>query len=80
MPNPVTEKTVIRFELAEAGMATLTLRDAAGRLVLERKLEASAGANQIELTRDDLGASGVLTYTLTSGDFTASKKMVLLRQ
>jgi hypothetical protein len=79
MPNPVTEKTMVRFELAQAGPATLTLRDATGRVVLVRELDAVAGANQLELTRSDLGASGVLTYTLTAGDFTATKKMVVVR-
>ncbi|MTB52225.1 T9SS type A sorting domain-containing protein, partial [Lewinella sp. W8] len=78
-PNPVTETTVVRFELAQAGPATLTLRDAAGRIVLVRELDAVAGANQLELSRSDLGGSGVLTYTLTAGDFTASKKMVVVR-
>jgi hypothetical protein len=79
-PNPVTETTIVRFELAQAGPATLTLRDAAGRVVLVRDLDAVAGANQLELTRSDLGASGVLSYTLTAGDFTASRKMVVLRR
>jgi hypothetical protein len=79
-PNPVTETTIVRFELAQAGPATLTLRDATGRVVLVRDLDAVAGANQLELTRSDLGASGVLTYTLTAGDFTASRKMVVLRR
>jgi hypothetical protein len=31
------------------------------------------------LLRSDLGASGVLTYTLTAGEFIATKKMVVLR-
>jgi hypothetical protein len=31
----------------------------------------------VELT--NIKASGVLTYTLTSGDFTASKKMVVVK-
>jgi hypothetical protein len=78
-PNPVSETTTIRFELAQAGPATLTLRDAAGRVVLVRNLDAVAGANQLELLRSDLGASGVLTYTLTAGEFIATKKMVVLR-
>jgi len=76
-PNPVADVTTIRFELAEAGAATLTVRDVAGKLILNRELDAVAGANRVELTNID--ASGVLTYTLTSGDFTASRKMVVVR-
>ncbi|MTB52301.1 T9SS type A sorting domain-containing protein [Lewinella sp. W8] len=78
-PNPVSETTTIRFELAQGGPATLTLRDAGGRVVLVRNLDAVAGANQLELLRSDLGSSGVLTYTLTAGEFIATKKMVVLR-
>ncbi|MBC6996024.1 T9SS type A sorting domain-containing protein, partial [Lewinella lacunae] len=71
--------TVIRYELAVAGAATLTVQDAAGRLLLTRKLEATAGRNQVTLTAGELGAAGVLTYTLTAGDFTATRKMVVVR-
>ncbi|MFT6513170.1 MAG: hypothetical protein ACJAX1_001744, partial [Neolewinella sp.] len=35
------------------------------------------GLNTVELT--NINASGVLTYTLTAGMFTASKKMVVVR-
>ncbi|WP_026232114.1 T9SS type A sorting domain-containing protein [Neolewinella persica] len=77
MPNPVVSTTVIRFELAAAAPATLTLRDAAGRLVSVQKIDAAAGLNVVELT--DIKASGVLTYTLTAGEFTASKKMVVVK-
>jgi hypothetical protein len=76
-PNPVRGETVIRFELAQAGAATLTLRDVAGRVVLIRQLEASSGLNTVELT--NLNVSGVLTYTLSAGEFTASKKMVVVK-
>ncbi|MBC6996018.1 T9SS type A sorting domain-containing protein, partial [Lewinella lacunae] len=78
-PNPVRGETVIRYELAVAGAATLTVQDAAGRLLLTRKLEATAGRNQVTLTAAELGAAGVLTYTLTAGDFTATRKMVVVR-
>jgi len=29
-------------------------------------------------TKDQLGVSGVLYYTLVSGDFTATKKMIIV--
>ncbi len=70
-PNPVRMETVIRFELAAAAPATLTLRDAAGRLISVQEIDAAAGLNTVELT--NIRASGVLTYTLTAGAFTASK-------
>jgi hypothetical protein len=77
MPNPVRLETVIRFELAAASPATLTLRDVAGRLISVQEIDAAAGMNVVELT--NIKTSGVLTYTLTAGEFTASKKMVVVR-
>jgi Iap family predicted aminopeptidase len=79
VPNPVTASTTIRYDLAVAGPANLSVQDAAGRLILTRKLDAVTGRNQVILTAADLGAAGVLTYTLTSGDFSAARKMVVLR-
>jgi hypothetical protein len=76
-PNPVRMETVIRFELAAAAPATLTLRDVTGRLISIQEIDATAGLNAVELT--NIKASGVLTYTLTAGAFTASKKMVVVR-
>ena len=76
-PNPVRMETVIRFELAAAAPATLTLRDVAGRLISVQEIDAAAGLNTVELT--NIRASGVLTYTLTAGAFTATKKMVVVK-
>jgi hypothetical protein len=76
-PNPVRMETVIRFELAAAAPATLTLRDAAGRLISVQEIDAAAGLNVVELT--NIKAAGVLTYTLTAGAFTATKKMVVVK-
>ncbi|MFK8162237.1 MAG: T9SS type A sorting domain-containing protein, partial [Lewinella sp.] len=76
-PNPVRMETIVRFELAQAAPATLTLRDAAGRLVSVQEIDAAAGMNMVELT--NIKASGVLTYTLTAGEFTASRKMVVVK-
>ncbi len=79
-PNPVTESTTIDFTLAEAGRASLVLRDVRGRVIVSRELEALAGSNRVFLNREDLKtASGVLTYTLTSGDFTATRLLMIIR-
>ncbi|MFK8162359.1 MAG: T9SS type A sorting domain-containing protein [Lewinella sp.] len=77
MPNPVAETTVIRFTLEQAGDATLSVRDISGRVILEQSILAVAGENAFTLDRKHLGASGVLTYTLTAEGFTATRKMVV---
>ncbi|MTB54000.1 T9SS type A sorting domain-containing protein, partial [Lewinella sp. W8] len=80
MPNPVAETTRIAYTLATAGQVTLNIQDIQGRTVLVRELEGAAGRNVIELNVSELGgATGVLSYTVTAGDFTATKKMVVVR-
>jgi len=76
-PNPVAGSTTIGFQLTEAGQAQLTVRDISGRVVLTRTTVTVAGSNTITLDRSELGAAGVMTYTLTAGDFTATRKMVV---
>ncbi|MEM8583975.1 MAG: T9SS type A sorting domain-containing protein [Bacteroidota bacterium] len=79
-PNPVSDRTVIDYNLPEAATVTLAIRDIQGRTVLVREMEAAAGSNRIVLNRPDFnGATGVLSYTLTAGDFTATNKMVVVR-
>ncbi|MEM8583846.1 MAG: T9SS type A sorting domain-containing protein, partial [Bacteroidota bacterium] len=76
-PNPVDAATQIAFSLPVANTATLTIRDVQGRTVLIREIEAEAGVNLINLQGSDLAASGVYSYTLTSGEHTATKQMVI---
>ncbi|RMF02593.1 MAG: T9SS C-terminal target domain-containing protein [Bacteroidetes bacterium] len=78
-PNPVANATLIGFYLPEAGEATLTIKDISGRTVLVRHAEYGAGYHTINLDRKELGAAGVLTYTLKSGEYTATKQMVVVK-
>ena len=77
MPNPVTGVTMIRFELAAAGTAILNVQDVTGRLVKTVEVDGVAGSNQVEV--QNIGAAGVYAYTLTSGNFTATKQMVVVK-
>jgi hypothetical protein len=76
MPNPFKGETVIGFNLPEAGKATLTINDVTGRVLKMVRGDFAKGANQIGIHSKDLPASGVLYYTLTSGSYTATKKMI----
>jgi hypothetical protein len=76
-PNPVREQTIVRFELIKDGPVSLTVMDLTGKQILSREIAGVAGPNQIFLDRAALGAAGVLTYTLTGDDFSASRKMVV---
>jgi hypothetical protein len=69
---------MIQFELPTAATATLTIQDIQGRVIMSRTIDAAAGTNAATLESKELkGATGVLTYTLTAGDFTATRKMVV---
>ncbi|MEO0789081.1 MAG: T9SS type A sorting domain-containing protein [Bacteroidota bacterium] len=77
-PNPVSERTSIRWNQVEAGPARLEIRDISGRTVANYQLEGISGLNRMELDVANLPA-GVLTYTLVSGKETATKSMVVTR-
>jgi hypothetical protein len=76
IPNPFAGETMIGFVLPQGGEATLRISDVQGRVIRVIKGQYNAGYNAIMLRGDDL-PSGVLQYTLTSGDFTATRRMVI---
>lgn len=77
-PNPFKSVTTIAFELPEAAAATLTVYDVTGKVVKVISNNFNKGYNTIELDRTDLGTSGVMYYTLESGDFKATRKMIVI--
>jgi hypothetical protein len=78
-PNPVQSQTTIEYELKEATDVRVSLYDALGRevavLVDEQK---SAGRFEANVDAGDL-SSGVYFYRMEAGDFTATKKMTIVR-
>jgi subtilisin-like proprotein convertase family protein len=77
-PNPFKGLTTIRFEMPKAATATLSVYDVTGKLITVRNIDAIKGMNSEIFTKDQLGISGTLYYTLVSGDFTATKKMIVV--
>jgi hypothetical protein len=77
-PNPFSTETTIGFYLPTAGEVTLRIHDAGGRLLKQIRGDFAQGKNNILLERNELPAGGVLYYTLTTGDQTATRKMILL--
>ncbi|MCX6640953.1 MAG: C25 family cysteine peptidase [bacterium] len=77
-PNPFNPSTNISFSLATDGIVNLTVYDVSGRAVATL-VDGYRQAGPQEVTFDGTGlASGVYVYQLTSGDQTASGKLVLL--
>lgn len=77
-PNPFNAETKIGFNLPEAGQATLRLFTVDGRLVRTYQGEYGQGYNEWILQRSELPASGLLYYQLSSGEHTATRKMMIL--
>jgi uncharacterized repeat protein (TIGR01451 family) len=78
-PNPWNSQTLIGFHLPADAPATLTVYDLNGKEIKIVSGTYKAGYNSITLTADEMPVTGVLYYRLESGQYTASKKMVLVR-
>jgi hypothetical protein len=77
-PNPFRAETVISFKLPEAMEAKVEIKDVQGRTVRLLEGDYFRGYNELRLSANELPASGVFFFTLHAGDFTATRKMVLL--
>ena len=88
-PNPFNPETWIPYQLAESTEVTLTIYDMNGRLI--RRLAVGYQAAGIYRSRsraaywdgrNQLGesvASGLYFYTLTADEFTATRRMLILK-
>jgi hypothetical protein len=77
-PNPFKGQTTVNFHMPVAATATLSVYDVTGKVVTVRNIDAVKGLNSEVFTKEQLGVSGVLYYTLVSGDYTATKKMIIV--
>jgi hypothetical protein len=78
-PNPFNPATVISFGIPKAGIVKLAVYDILGRTVATLVDEyKQAGNYKTDFDGTNL-ASGVYFYKLESGDFTANKKMLLVK-
>jgi subtilisin-like proprotein convertase family protein len=77
-PNPWKGQTTVSFNMPVAATATLSVYDVTGKVVTVRNIDAAKGLNSEVFTKEQLGVSGVLYYTLVSGEFTATKKMIIV--
>jgi hypothetical protein len=77
-PNPFNPTTTVGFSLPVNSDVTLTIYNVNGQKVTEFKDTFEAGEHSFEWDAA-ASASGVYFYRLTAGDFSAVKKMVLLK-
>ena len=77
-PNPFSETTNIEFVIGQSSIATISVFDINGKVLKSFTNAYEAGIHTIEITKQDLGTNGIYYYQLESGDFTATRKMILV--
>ena len=78
-PNPFNPITRISYDIPKAGIVKLVVSDILGREVVALVDEfKQAGSYSVDFNASSI-ASGVYFYTIKSGDFTNTKKMVLIK-
>jgi hypothetical protein len=75
-PNPFVGETQIGFSLPNASDVTITINDVTGRTLKVIRGEFAKGYNTVNVNNLP---SGVMYYTLESGDFTATLKMINIK-
>ena len=88
-PNPFNPETWIPYRLAEDAFVTLTIYDESGRVIRTLNVGHQIGAIYEAQSKaiywdgkNELGepvASGVYFYSLSAGDYSATRKMVILK-
>lgn len=83
-PNPFNPNTLLRYDLPESGMVNITIHDMIGRKVKTLVNSAqSAGYKTIQWNgtddKNEPVSAGLYLYTIQTGGFTQTKKMVLLK-
>lgn len=84
MPNPFNPSTTIEYQIAEAGQVRLAIYNLLGqevRVLLNARTEAGHYTATWD-GKDELGrqvASGIYLYRLQAADFSASRRMMLLK-
>ncbi|MBK9226349.1 MAG: T9SS type A sorting domain-containing protein [Ignavibacteria bacterium] len=79
-PNPFNPSTKINYKLQASGFITLKVFDITGKQVAELvKSRQDAGTYEVVFDASQFGiTAGVYLYRLEAGDFSITKKMVVL--
>jgi hypothetical protein len=77
-PNPFDNQTKISFNLPTEGETKLTVYDVAGRILKTINQKFAKGYNEIQLTKEDIKATGILYYRLDTPTHSATKKMIII--
>ena len=77
-PNPFNDETVISFAIPKRGLVQLTVFDQAGRILFNHNQVYEKGMQTLQLNADQVGGSGLMYYQMDFGEFTSTRKMLLI--
>ena len=78
-PNPFINEIQLTVESTQTEMATLTLFDLAGKLILEKQVILESGQNKKTIELTDSSYSGTIIYRLSSPTHEHRGKLIRLR-
>jgi photosystem II stability/assembly factor-like uncharacterized protein len=78
-PNPFNPTTTVKFSLPKSSFVTLKIYDAIGNEVKTVVNENRSTGNYLEYIDMSSYSSGIYFYTLKAGDFTRTKKMIMIK-
>lgn len=78
-PNPFNPSTTIKFQIPKDGFVTLKIYDVLGKEIATLVNEEEASGNyKVDFNASQL-SSGIYFYRIQAGEFSQTKKMILLR-
>jgi len=78
-PNPFNPSTKIKFDISSPGFTFIKVFDSNGKQVNELlSSQLNAGSYEINFNGERL-SSGVYYYKIESGNFTETRKMILMK-
>lgn len=77
-PNPFKDLTNISFELASASHASIRIVDVTGKVVYTHNASYEKGYHTLTISNTQLTGKGVYYCQINAGEFTATKKMILI--
>jgi hypothetical protein len=78
-PNPFNPTTNIKYSIKESGQVSIKVFDLIGQQITELVNEEKAAGNYSILFDASQLPSGIYIYTIQSGNFFNSKKLILLK-
>jgi len=77
-PNPFGQATTIPFELSKPATVHLSITDSYGRLLYSTTVDAVAGYNELQVSGNQIGATGLMFYTIETDTARRTKRMIIV--